>query len=181
MTDNQSVITVTLGARFNGTTQRESISLPMAEIEARPALRAALLKAGIYAIAASMKNDAGAESPAKFAQWVATIDASTLAAAVSKEPTANNNYLQADRVADARAIVNSIPSLAANGVLLMLPGVDFPSMVLNKNLPALAARDNSAVLENWNNLDINQCPDTFPSSAFKRMKDMLAGFQSLQK
>ena len=172
-------ITVTLGARFNGQTERASITMPLAEIENRPALKAALLKAGIYALASSMKDDKNSASPNSFANWVATIDAATLAASIGKPASGNTSYLQTDRVADARAIVNSIPSLAANGVLLMLPGVDFPSMVLNKNLPALSARDNSAVLENWNNLDINQCPDTFPQPAFIRMKAMLEGFQSL--
>lgn len=171
-------ITVTLGARFNGQTERASITMPLAEIENRPALKAALLKAGIYALASSMKDDKNSASPNSFAQWVATIDAATLAASIGK-PASNSNYLQADRVADARAIVNSIPSLAANGILLMLPGVDFPSMVLNKNLPALAARDNSTVLDNWNNLNINRCPDTFPKAAFIRLLTMLEGFQSL--
>ena len=76
-------IIVSIGARFNGTTEKGSIVIPMAEIESRPALKAAILKAGVYALASSMKNDAGVESPAKFANWIATIDAAALTAALA--------------------------------------------------------------------------------------------------
>ena len=173
-------ITVSIGARFNGQTEKGTIIVPMAEIESRPALKEAILKAGIYALASSMKNDAGVESPGKFAQWIATIDAAALTAALAKPTRSESNYTQAERIADAKAIVQTIPALAAQGVLLMLPGVDFPSMVLNKNLPALAARDNSAVLENWNKINSADFPEEFDVNAFRRVKTMLEGFQSMK-
>ncbi len=173
-------ITVSIGARFNGQTEKGTIIVPMAEIESRPALKAAILKAGVYALASGMKNDAGVESPAKFANWIATVDAAALAAALAKPTSAESNYTQAERIADARSIVQVIPALATKGILLMLPGVDFPAMVHNKHLSALAARDNSAVLENWNKINPADFPDSFPVDAFRRIKTMLEGFQSMK-
>lgn len=173
-------ITVTLGARFNGTTEKGSITIPMTEIESRPALKAAILKAGVYALASSMKNDAGVESPVKFAHWIATVDAAALAAALAKPTSSESNYTQAERIADARSIIQVIPALATKGILLMLPGVDFPALVQNKNLPALAARDNSAVLENWSKINSADFPEGFDINAFRRVKTMLEGFQSMK-
>jgi len=186
MTDNQSVITVTLGTRFGGKTQQERISLPLAEIESRPALKAALLKAGIYALASSMKNEDNTKSGSAFTLWAATIDAAVLAAAIDPAASAGTKYLQADRVADARAIVSAIPLLASCGIFLRLPAVDFPAAVTNKNLPALFAVDQHDVLVNWDNVrnpkvdpatgnPIHVLPDGFPTLAFDRLYSMIKG------
>lgn len=165
MTTIDKLYSVEIGQRFDAKSVQAKINLNLTE--ASTELIDAIVSAGIYSLAARMKGaDADQiQSPTQLEAWASGVTIHKLTEFVkrpSKRGITKSEYSQADRLLDARALLELQSKALRLNRFIPMPAtqeLDLTELVKNKNAHILAELPLLNVAEEWNKMPAAEMPN----------------------